>query len=148
SRARADVSTIRIGYIRSTVRRPTISLLDQPSRDAGLAGAKLAIDDNNTTGSTLGQVFDLIDVPVRQGADLPAALGKVTGQGARIVITDLPADGALALTDAAHADDMTVFNLAAPDDSLRQQDCRSNLIHVAPTRSMLADAVAQYLVWK
>jgi ABC transporter substrate binding protein (PQQ-dependent alcohol dehydrogenase system) len=54
----------------------------------------------------------------------------------------------LALAEAAHAHDMTVFNLAAPDDSLRQQDCRGNLIHVAPTRAMLADAVAQYLVWK
>jgi ABC transporter substrate binding protein (PQQ-dependent alcohol dehydrogenase system) len=43
---------------------------------------------------------------------------------------------------------MTIFNLAAPDDSLRQQDCRGNLIHVVPSRAMLADALAQYLVWK
>ena len=34
------------------------------------------------------------------------------------------------------------------DDRLREQDCRANVIHVAPTRSMLADALAQYLVWK
>ncbi|MFL5253829.1 MAG: ABC transporter substrate-binding protein [Rhodopila sp.] len=148
SRARADISTICIGYIRSMARHPTISLLDQPTRDAGLAGAKLATDDNTTTGSTLGQAFELVDVPVRHGADVPAALDKAAGQGARIVMTDLPVDGVRALADAAHAHDMTVFNLAAPDDSLRQQDCRGNLIHVAPTRAMLADAVAQYLVWK
>jgi ABC transporter substrate binding protein (PQQ-dependent alcohol dehydrogenase system) len=34
------------------------------------------------------------------------------------------------------------------DERLREQDCRANVIHVAPTRSMLADALAQYLIWK
>ena len=41
-----------------------------------------------------------------------------------------------------------LFNIGRPDDALRQQDCRDNVIHVAPSRSMLADALAQYLVWK
>ena len=41
-----------------------------------------------------------------------------------------------------------LFNAGAIDDRLREQDCRANVIHVAPTRSMLADALAQYLVWK
>jgi ABC transporter substrate binding protein (PQQ-dependent alcohol dehydrogenase system) len=147
-RVRADVSTVRIGYIRSMIRHPTISLLDRPTRDAGLAGAKLGIDDNTTTGSLMGQAFELIDVPVRKGTDLPAALDRLAGQGARIVMTDLPADGVLALANAARAHDTTIINLAAQDDSLRQQDCRANMIHVAPTRAMLADAVAQYLIWK
>jgi ABC transporter substrate binding protein (PQQ-dependent alcohol dehydrogenase system) len=31
---------------------------------------------------------------------------------------------------------------------LREEDCRANLIHAAPTRSTLADGLAQYLVWK
>ncbi|PPQ38662.1 branched-chain amino acid ABC transporter substrate-binding protein [Rhodopila globiformis] len=148
TRVRADVSTVRIGYIRSMIRHPTISLLDQPTRDAGLAGAKLGLDDDNTTGSVTGQNFELIDVPVRKNPNLPAALDKLAGQNARIVMTDLPAGGVLALADAARPRDMTIINIAAPDDSLREQDCRANMIHVAPTRSMLADAVAQYLVWK
>ena len=41
-----------------------------------------------------------------------------------------------------------LFNVSATDDSLREEDCRANIIHVAPTRSMLADGLAQYLVWK
>ncbi len=79
--ARADGSVVRVGYIRSLIRRPVISLLDQPGPDAGLAGAKLAMDDNNTTGSTMGQSFDLVDVPVRKGANLPAALDQLAGSG-------------------------------------------------------------------
>jgi ABC transporter substrate binding protein (PQQ-dependent alcohol dehydrogenase system) len=41
-----------------------------------------------------------------------------------------------------------LLNAGSIDDRLREQDCRGNVIHVAPTRSMLADALAQYLVWK
>src|ERR1700761_8156015 len=80
ARGRADVSTVRIGYIRSMARHPTISLLDQPTPDAGIAGARLGTDDNNTTGSTLSQAFDLIDVPARKGANLLAALDGIAGQ--------------------------------------------------------------------
>ena len=46
------------------------------------------------------------------------------------------------------AKQITLFNIQAPDDALRQENCRDNVIHVAPSRSMLADALAQYLVWK
>ena len=41
-----------------------------------------------------------------------------------------------------------IFNVGNADDRLREEDCRANVMHVAPTRSMLADALGQYLVWK
>jgi ABC transporter substrate binding protein (PQQ-dependent alcohol dehydrogenase system) len=41
-----------------------------------------------------------------------------------------------------------LFNAGSIDDRLREEDCRANVIHAAPTRSMLADGLAQYLVWK
>jgi ABC transporter substrate binding protein (PQQ-dependent alcohol dehydrogenase system) len=148
SRARADSAAIQVGYVRTLARRPVISLLDQPAPDAGLAGAKLAMDDNNTTGSAVDQRFELVDAPVRASAALPAVLDQLAGQGIRLVLTDLPAAGVLTLAEAARVHGITVFNLAAPDDSLRGQDCRANLIHVAASRDMLADALAQYLVWK
>jgi len=146
--AQADTTLIRIGYLRSTERRPTISLLDKPAPNDGLAGATLAIDDNNTTGSFLGQRFEVIDAPLGPGADAAAGLATLTGQDARFVMTDQPAADVLKLSDAARASGAVIFNVAAPDDSLRQQDCRANVIHVAPSRAMLADALAQYLVWK
>ena len=37
---------------------------------------------------------------------------------------------------------------SATGDRLRGEDCRANLLHVAPSDAMLADALAQYLVWK
>ncbi|MBN9560311.1 MAG: ABC transporter substrate-binding protein [Alphaproteobacteria bacterium] len=147
-RSRADTPAVKLGYIRSTARRPTISLLDKQAPDDGLAGAKLAIADNNTTGQFMNQRFELSDAPVRTDDEVPASLETLVGQGIALILTDLPAAPLLKLADDGKKKGLTFFNVAAPDDALRQQDCRNNVIHVAPSRSMLADAVAQYLVWK
>jgi len=76
------------------------------------------------------------------------ALNDLMGEGVRFVIADLPADKLLGVADAARAKDVLVFNAGAPDDRLREEDCRANVFHLAPTRSMLADGLAQYLIWK
>jgi ABC transporter substrate binding protein (PQQ-dependent alcohol dehydrogenase system) len=139
---------VRIGYIRSTTRRPTISPRDAQARDDGLAGALLAIDDNNTTGRFLGQSFELIDVPVRSGDNLVEALGGLASGGVKLVLTDVAASDMLVLADSTEGKAAAIFNVGAPDDSLREQNCRAVIFHIAPTRSMLADALGQYLVWK
>ena len=146
--ADAAGATVGVGYLRWTERRPTISLLDKPAADDGLAGAQLAISDNNTTGRFLGQQFALIDAPVREGDDLVDILGKTVTEGTALLLTDVPMQQLLAVAGAASAKGATLFNIAAPDDALRQESCRSNVIHVAPSRAMLADALGQYLVWK
>ena len=37
---------------------------------------------------------------------------------------------------------------APPTTVLREEECRANVFHTAPTRTMLADGLAQYLIWK
>ncbi len=138
----------RIGYLRWVERRPVISLLDQPPADDGLAGATLGLDDNNTTGRFMNQAFTLADAPVRAATDIVAELARLTAQGIRLVLTDAPGPLVLKLALAAKASGTTIFNVAAPDDDLRGADCQANLVNVAPSRAMLADAVGQYLVWK
>ena len=146
--ARADGASVEVGYLRWTERRPTISLLDKPAADDGLAGARLATSDNNTTGRFMNQQFALSDVPLRAGDDPVDGLGKVAASGIALALTDVPAQQLLAMAGAASGKGVTLFNVAAPDDGLRQGSCRSDVIHVAPSRAMLADALAQYLVWK
>ncbi len=146
--ARADAATVQVGYLRWTEPQPTISLLDKQPPDGGLAGAKLAMSDNDTTGRFMNQRFELSDAPVRGDDDLVAMLTSLTDRGIALVLTDVPADRLLKLAGAGGAKGVVLFNIKAPDDALRQQDCRDNVIHVAPSRSMLADALAQYLVWK
>lgn len=146
--ARSDPATVQVGYLRWTEPQPTISLLDKMPPDDGLAGAKLAMSDNDTTGRFMNQRFELSDNSVRADDDPVAMLTTLTDHGVRLVLTDLPADRLLKLAAAGRASGVVLFNIRAPDDALRQQDCRDNVIHVAPSRSMRADAVAQYLAWK
>jgi ABC transporter substrate binding protein (PQQ-dependent alcohol dehydrogenase system) len=144
----SDTTTIQVGYLRWAETRQTISLLDKAPPDDGLAGAKLAMADNNTTGRFMNQQFELSDAPVREDDDPAAVMSGLAEHGVVLMLSDLPADRLLKLADTARAKQITLFNVQAPDDALRQENCRDNVIHVAPSRAMLADALAQYLVWK
>ena len=146
--ALADPLEVKVGVLRMTHSRETVSILDIPAKDDFVAGAKMAMDDNNTTGKFLDQSFSLVDSVVGPDDDPLPALNDLLGEGVRFVIADLPADKLLGVADAARAKDVLVFNAGAPDDRLREEDCRANVFHLAPTRSMLADGLAQYLIWK
>src|SRR6266478_3581681 len=146
--ASTDAAEINIGYLRRIDPKSTLSLIQTPANNDGIAGARLAIDDNNTTGRFLNQQFSLEDVRLEAGADPVAATSALVERGVSLVIVDLPADALLKAVDAGAARKLLFFNVGAIDDRLREEDCRANVIHTAPTRSMLADALAQYLVWK
>lgn len=146
--AAADPISLKIGYLGRADRTETISLLDQPASNNGVAGAQLAIEDNNTTGKFLGQSFSLETTRLKDGDDPVAGAMQLADRGASLIIIDLPADVLLKVADAERARNVFLFNANAVDDRLRQEDCRADVIHVAPSRSMLADGLAQYLVWK
>jgi ABC transporter substrate binding protein (PQQ-dependent alcohol dehydrogenase system) len=139
---------IKVGYLREAPSRLKISLMDVPAANDGLAGAQLAIEDNNTTGRFLNQHYTLIETLLGEGDDPVAAMNALADQGASFIVTSLDADRLLKTADAGKARGEMLINASALDERLREQDCRANVVHVAPTRSMLADALAQYLVWK
>jgi ABC transporter substrate binding protein (PQQ-dependent alcohol dehydrogenase system) len=146
--ASTDAAEVKIGYLRRTQSKARLSLIEIPAADDGLAGARLAVNDNNTTGKFLNQEFSLEDAQLAQGDDPAAATAALAGRGIALAIADLPADALLMAADAGRSRDLLFFNVGAIDDRLREEDCRGNVVHVAPTRSMLADGLAQYLVWK
>lgn len=129
-------------------RLPPLSLLDQPPKDDGIAGARLAIEDNNTTGKFLDQEFTLEVVENKDPAALVAAVVAKVDAGISFIVADLAPDTLLQLADAIAGKPAVIFNASAPDDRLRQDDCRANVKHTAPSRAMLADALSQYLAVK
>ena len=143
----ADPLEIGIGYLRRAGVKSTLSLAAQPAENDGVAGALLAIEDNNTTGKFLNQHFTLTEVRLKQGDDVAEAANKLADHDSYVIL-DLPADDVLRVADALRDRGTVLFDAGSIDDRLREQDCRANVVHVAPTRSMLADALAQYLVWK
>jgi ABC transporter substrate binding protein (PQQ-dependent alcohol dehydrogenase system) len=139
---------VKAGFIRAPHLQETLSILDIPAADDGIAGAKLAAEDNNTTGRFLGQTYTIEDVRLQPGDDPAAALNGLLQHGVSFVLADLPAAALLTLAEAAKDKGVLIFNTSAPEDSLREENCRANVFHVAPSYSMLADGLAQYLVWK
>ena len=146
--ARADPLDIKVGVLRQTHSRETISILDIPAADDFVAGAELAMADNNTTGRFLDQSFAVEDVKLSPDDDAVAAAKPLLDAGVGFLIVDLPADALLKVADIARGRNALVFNAGAPDERLREEDCRANVIHTAPSRAMLADALGEYLVWK
>ena len=143
-----DSLIVKIGYLGRVERTETISLLEQPTSNNGVAGAQLAIEDNNTTGKFLNQSFSLEAARLKGSDDPVAAAIQLADRGVSLILLDLPADMLLKIADVGRARGLLLFNVGAADDQLRQEDCRPDVIHVAPSRSMLADGLAQYLVWK
>ena len=143
----ADPVEIGIGYLGRAGIKSKLSLVEQPSENDGIAGARLAIEDNNTTGKFLNQHFTLEEVRLMEGDDVVKAATDLASRNG-FIIADLPAEALLKAADTLSDRKTVLLNAGSIDDRLREQDCRANVIHVAPTRSMLGDALAQYLVWK
>ena len=148
AKADAAVTQIGIGYLRAYAPQLTLSLLDLPPEDMGIAGAEVGIADNNTTGKFLKQEFRLDALQIEPDDDPLPAFGELVAKGNRYIVADLGPKQLLAVADAARDKGVLIFNIGATDDALREENCRANVFHIAPTRSMLADALAQYLMWK
>jgi hypothetical protein len=77
----AEPMDIKIGYLRGVPSRIKLSLIDIPADNDGLAGAQLAIDDDNTTGRFINQRYSLIDKQIHEGDDVSAAVAVFADAG-------------------------------------------------------------------
>lgn len=130
--------------------RPPLSRLDLPPADLGFAGARLANEDNSTTGAFLKQTYTVETMAVPP-EEAPAALDALLGKGIPFIVVLADDETTLALADRAReraGDTALILNAGAEGDALRNDDCRANVIHVAPSRAMKTDALAQFLMWK
>jgi ABC transporter substrate binding protein (PQQ-dependent alcohol dehydrogenase system) len=140
---------IPVAFITAEQDRPLpISRLNIVPEDAGLRGAELAVQDNNTTGRFTNQTFSLKRYDLPKSGDAAALVEQIVKDGIGLVLTDAPTEQLLALADAARDKPLLLFNLDARETRLRQEDCRANVLHITPSRAMLTDALAQFLVLK
>ncbi|WP_232962597.1 ABC transporter substrate-binding protein [Paracoccus tegillarcae] len=147
SQQAADPILIRAAVLRvDDPGLPPISRLELPSDDLGFAGARLAIDDNDTTGRFMGQDFEAIEVTASTET-ATAEMDKLLADGVQFIVVLADDPVTLALADQA-GDQALILNAKARGDNLRGADCRFNTVHVAPSHAMMADALAQFLVWK
>ena len=123
-----------------------VSRLDLRPDDLGFAGAQLATEDNQTTGQFMGQTY-VTDVVAAAPETALTEFERLQDAGLRFFAVQARAEELLAISEAA-APDTLIFNTLAPDTALRSAECRGNILHIAPSRQMQSDAVAQFLIWK
>jgi ABC transporter substrate binding protein (PQQ-dependent alcohol dehydrogenase system) len=147
--ALADESAINIAIV-AQERDPIlpVSPLDREIRDEGLAGARLGIADNATTGRFTKQRFVLVERVIPKDGNPADAIRLLAAEGIRFVVADLDAPALLAAASDEKAREMLIINARTPDDEVRNESCRAAVLHTVPSRAMLADALAQYLMAK
>lgn len=141
-----DIKVLYLKQLRD--KDPPLSLLDIAPADDGVAGAKLGIADDNTTGKFTDQNFSLNLVEGASVDELMKAAADGIAKGENFIAADMEPDDLLKLADSLAGKDALVLNVGSPDDRLREEDCRANILHLPPTRTMLADALGQYFAWK
>jgi ABC transporter substrate binding protein (PQQ-dependent alcohol dehydrogenase system) len=151
-----DIKSVTIGYV---------ELANDPRYDnagafAGIqfytlarpfTGAEVAIEEAQDAGRLMQRAFLL---ERSAGADVAALAETIKGwvaNGTHFVIADLPPDALVRLADAVKDQPVMLVNVSVPDDGLRGDQCRTNVLHTFPSNAMLADAMGQYLAvrnWK
>lgn len=111
------------------------------------AAVKLAIKESKFTAKAKGFKFELDTHEVETLDELPEKIKALQNEGVEYFLLDLPAEGINLAVESGDGGS-TFFNISALDDSLRNQNCDARLIHMAPSRRMLTDALGQYLVSK
>jgi len=139
-----DVKIAYLGF-----RRPAPPIYDYEAdpADIGIAGAKIAMRDMKTTGRLTGQNFTLDEVLLNNGQSAVDAARALVSKGEALIVADLPTKDLLAVADALKDGPAALYSIQSQDDSLRNEDCRANIYDIAPSRSMLTDALVQFLVY-
>lgn len=144
---------IRFGYLEITddprydERKAFFRTLSRPLGEP-FAGAEVALRESRFVGQAIGVSFDIVRA---RGADAPALLAeldKLHAEGVRHFLVDAPGKVVAELAAATRGRELLLFNVSAPDDTLRQAQCQAHLYHTIPNHGMQTDALAQFLVAK
>ena len=112
-------------------------------------GSQVALEDARAIGRVLKIEFSMektssksVDELVRQ------IVAWSQSDNVHFVLADLP--GGVLKQVARRIVDRSIllFNVSAPDDSLRGADCAADVVHTYPSEAMLSDALMQYLLAK
>jgi ABC transporter substrate binding protein (PQQ-dependent alcohol dehydrogenase system) len=140
--------TLAIAYLARKVPAQPSYEMDATPADAGLEGARLAVQDNNTAAFLTGQTTQLTETILEPAQSAATAARALADRGIKVIVAALVAGDLLDVADAVKGSGTVVLNASATDDRLRGADCRADLFHVAPSRAMLGDALAQFLALK
>ena len=112
-------------------------------------GAELGIIDADSIGQFTGHDFEMVRYAGADADDVIRwILQSKEEQGIHFFVMDLSTEDIKTVTAGTANQDIILFNVVDPDDSLRSEFCAAHLMHSAPSYNMLMDALTQYLVFQ
>jgi ABC transporter substrate binding protein (PQQ-dependent alcohol dehydrogenase system) len=136
--------SVRIGYLSyQPDPGPLLSNVIPEPEDTGLRGAELAITDSNSTGRFLNHRYALQSHAADSNDQLIKSARKLHDEGLRLFVVNAPAVTLQQLAEVMP--DSLLVNAGSANDELRTTTCLANVLHTLPSRSMLADALGQFL---
>lgn len=153
--AQDELPTITIGYLElaEDIRYDDWGIHPVDIRSAtaiedrrAFSGAELGLEELKSLKRITKAHFAMERASGAGSADLIAAVDRLVEAGSRYFLIDAP-DAVVAEVAAGTADQgIALFNTTATGDALRSETCQPHLFHTAASRTMLTDALAQYLV--
>lgn len=141
-----------IGYLsitgdpRHAEKRTYANIVLQPATNP-FDGARTALKEGRILGRSLKLKFRLEQAEGKDQAALLENLDRLNREaGVRFFLVDAPGAVVAGLAQSTRGRDLLLINVSALDDELRGAGCQTHLLHTMPSRAMLADALAQYLV--
>ena len=140
--------TVPILYLQQSVELPPVlSNIHPPQADSGILGAEVGITDSKTTGRFLGHQYSLQSIRVASAGEAIKQAQDWLSSGNSLILAHVPAATLKQIIKSnGIVGDALVINVSAADDALRTDQCTTGLLHTIPSRAMLADALAQFLV--
>ena len=116
------------------------------ARDHPYAGAQAGVDDASALSRAIGAEHKLSRVTAKTAEEMAAAIRKASDEGVNFFLVDAPVDALRMVAAAVKGRDVLLFNVSAPEDSLRRDLCAVEVVHTMPSRAQLMDGLTQFLV--
>ena len=116
------------------------------ARERPFAGAQVGLEDAKALGRASGAEHQLSRVTANSAAEMIAAIHKALDEGVTFFLVDAPAEVLRLVAPAVKGRNALLFNVSAPEDSLRRDLCAMEVVHTMPSRAQLMDGLTQFLV--
>ena len=112
-------------------------------------GSQVALQEARAIGRVIHVDFTMQKATAKSVDELVRLVsGWVEADDVHFILADLPAMALHELGRRLASQKVLLFNVSAPDDSLRGADCLPNVLHTYPSEAMLSDALVQFLAAK
>ena len=142
----AEIQQINIVHMNRTIERePTIYSINPEIVNNGILGSRMGIKDNNTTGKFTNQKFKLIEKKITKKESAKQVFEEFRKEKYKFFILNVSKDDFLEILSSDLIEGSIVINASLKDNNLRNENCKKNVLHTAPSYKMVSDALIQFL---